>query len=43
MIPCRANVQLSDIAYADNIVIMNSSYRKMQNLLEAVKPQSTVN
>ncbi len=31
-----ANVHVSDLAYADDIVILNSSYSEMQGLLEAV-------
>ncbi len=30
-----ANVHVSDLAYADNIVILRSSYSEMQGLLEA--------
>ncbi len=31
-----ANVHVSDLAYADDIVILSSSYSEMQGLLEAV-------
>ncbi len=31
-----ANVHVSDLAYADDIVILSSSHREMQGLLEAV-------
>ncbi len=31
-----ANVHVSDLAYADDIVIRSSSYSEMQGLLEAV-------
>ncbi len=31
-----ANVRVSDLAYAEEIVILNSSYSEMQGLLEAV-------
>ncbi len=31
-----ASVHVSDLAYADDIVILSSSYREMQVLLEAV-------
>ncbi len=31
-----ANVHLSDLVYADDIVILSSSYREMQGLIEDV-------
>ncbi len=34
--PVGANVHVSDLAYADDIVILSSSYSEMQGLLEAV-------
>ncbi len=36
-----ANVQVSDLAYAHDIVILSSRYRKMQGLLEAVNRNTT--
>ncbi len=35
-----ANVHVSDLAYADDIVILSSSYREMQGLLEAANHHS---
>ncbi len=35
-----ANVHVSDLAYADDIVILSSSYSEMQGLLEAVNHQA---
>ncbi len=32
----QANVHVSDLAYTHEIVILSSSYREMQDLLEAV-------
>ncbi len=32
-----ANVHVSDLAYADDIVVLTSSYSEMQGLLETVK------
>ncbi len=35
-VPVGANVHVSDLAYADDIVILSSCYSEMQGLLEAV-------
>ncbi len=35
-----ADVHVSDLAYADNIVMLSSSYSEMQGLLEAVNRQA---
>ncbi len=35
-----ANVHVSDLAYADDIVLLSSSYSEMQGLLEAVNRQA---
>ncbi len=37
----RANVHVSDLAYADDIVILSISYSEMHGLLEAVNRHAT--
>ncbi len=37
-----ANVHVSDLAYADDIVLLSNSYIGMQSLLEAVNRHATV-
>ncbi len=37
-----ANVHVSDLAYADDVVIHSSSYSEMQGLLEAVNRHAAV-
>ncbi len=37
----RANVHVSDLAFADDSVILSSSYSEMQSLLEAVYRHAT--
>ncbi len=37
-----ANVHVSDLTYADGIVILSSSYSEMQGLLEAVNRHAAV-
>ncbi len=36
-----ANVHVPDVAYADDIVILSSSYSEMQDLLEAINRHAT--
>ncbi len=38
-VPVVINVHISNIYYADDIVLLKSSYREMQDLLEAVSRQ----